>query len=507
MVTRRFFTLIAACAALSAPCTLSAADDIPAALDDSTEVTVDIPPSVPAAETNGPLAVPPAVLLGGVNASDEKPLPARNDIPAAATDELLMQALAYVYEHHPQLLAEREKLKALDESVALAISDFRPTAVAEYDKGRERKSTAGTTWAYGDTESRGLVVTQPIFSGLDSVAALKSANQRVKAGRADLIALEQQVFYNVVVAYTGLVEARSVLQLNQNNVDVLTQQRDATQVRFDVGELTRTDVSQAEARLANAKASEQQALGDVSIANANFMRAVGYSAPENAAMPTVPHDLPQTLDEALKEARDASPVIAAAKHREKAFASDVNIRVGGILPDVNLQGVMSRNEGGFSNKYNSDTLTLNVTVPLYQGGAEWARLREARNLEAQAKYASLDTLLAVEQDTNSAWQNYVTAESVIVSTEAAAKASELALEGVRNEQEFGVRTVLDVLDAEQEYMNTKVNLVRATRTHKIQAYRLLASVGKLTARELALPIQHYDPTQNYDTVKYQLLGW
>lgn len=463
--------------------------------------------------------VPPkAELLG--QKKDEAPSPVvlstdekQKDEPKTDTaigfDNTLRDALAYVYEHHPQLLAEREKVKAVDESVALAVSDFRPQAGLNYNKGRDRQDSNNTGWSYRDTSNKGLTVTQPIFSGGDGVAGLKSAKQRVKAARADLTALEQQVLFNAVVAYADVALAQSVLELNQNNVDVLTKQRDAAKIRFEVGELTKTDVSQSEARLANAKAAEQQAVGDLAIARATYLRSVGIPSPETPAMPEVPTILPKSIEEASVEARNASPILDAARHREKAFESDVNIRVGSILPDVSVQGSMNRSKGSslFVNQLDNDALTLNVSIPLYQGGAEWARLREARNIASQARFTTLDTTLAVEQDVTSAWQNYVTAESVITSNKAAVDASALALEGVRQENEFGVRTILDVLDAEQEAMNAKVNLVRATRNHKIQAYRLLASVGKLTAKELTLPVKIYDPLEHYDSVKYQLLGW
>ncbi|MDX2073633.1 MAG: TolC family outer membrane protein [Alphaproteobacteria bacterium] len=482
------------------------------------EVTVDIPDEVPVVELKPVETTQPAEELLG-SKSDEAPAPVELstdkkytlDAPAAAPTEeenALQQVLSYVYEHHPQLLAEREKVKAVDESVALAVSEFRPNIGADYSKGRERQKSSASNRFYGDTQSQGITVTQPIFSGLDSVAGFKAAKERVKAARADLTALEQQILYNAIVAYTGVVEADAVLKLNQNNVDVLTKQREATQVRFDVGELTRTDVSQSEARLANAKAAEQQSIGDLAIARANFLRAVGMPAPEHPVMPAVPGSLPKTLKEASALARNASPVLEAAKHREQAFENDIDVRIGSILPDISLQGTVRRNEGGnaFVNKYSNDALTLNVSIPLYQSGSEWAQLRAAHNMANQARFNTLDTTLAVEQDVTSAWQNYVTAESVITSTEAAEKAAGLALEGVRQESDFGVRTVLDVLDAEQEFMNTKVNLVRATRNHKIQAYRLLASVGKLTAEALTLPVKVYNPAEHYDDVKYQLLG-
>lgn len=503
---------------------LYAATEIPTnkySPDNETMVTVpDIPPTVPVVDLTLPKTS--TTLLGRTGEDD----PALKDAPAApvtlspdaktsvapvaGSSKALKDALAYVYEHHPQLLAERERVKAIDESVAQAVSEFRPNAFAEYDRGRERRSNNGSApRSYGDTEAKGLVVTQPLFNGFGSVAALKSAKQRVKAARAELTALEQQLLFNAIVAYTGVVETQSVLLLNQNNVDVLSKQRDAAKIRFDVGELTKTDVSQADARLAGAKASEQQALGDVSIARADFLRAVGYPAPEILSMPEVPAGIPEKLSEATEMARVASPIIEAAKHREKAFESDIDVQRSSLFPEVSLQGIMGRNEGGsgFINKNYSDALTVNVSIPLYQGGGEWSRIRSARNTAAQARFSTLDTTLAVEQDVTNAWQNFVTAGSVITSTQAAVEASGLALEGVRQENEFGVRTVLDVLDAEQELMNTKVNFVRATRNHKIQAYRLLASVGKLTANELMLPVKIYDPKDNYNDVKYQLLGW
>ena len=428
---------------------------------------------------------------------------------AAPTDGGLKAALVNVYNNHPQLLAEREKLKVIDESVALAVSDFRPNATADYSKGRERQNGSDGVWNYGDTTSKGLTVTQPIFSGFSGVEGFKAAKQRVKAARADLVALEQQLLFNAIVAYTGVVEKQSVLKLSQNNVDVLTKQRDAAQVRFDVGELTKTDVAQAESRLATAIAAEQQALGDVSIARASYVRAVGVEPGDNVTMPVIPTGLPKDIAEANQLAQLANPIILAAKQREKAFASDVGVQAGGILPSVSVQGTARRSEGGnaFINRYENDAIKLNVTIPLYQSGAEWSRLRAARNSAQQAKYNTLDSALAVQQDVTSAWQNYVTAESIIISTEKAEKASALALEGVRQENEFGVRTMLDVLNAEQEYLDTKVNLVRATRVHKIEAYRLLASVGKLTAVDLGLDVKAYDTKENYNNAKYQLLGW
>ena len=458
-----------------------------------------------------PTLVPskPVELLGSVNA-DAAPITAPAPAQNTAMQQALKDALVYVYQNHPQLQAAREQLKATDESVALAVSDFRPSAIADYQKGRQRINNAGTSnWQYDDAQSRALTVTQPLFSGGEGIAGFKSAKQRVKAERANLIAVEQQVLFNVVNAFTDMVEKQSVLKLNQNNVDVLTQQRDATQTQFDVGELTRTDVAQAESRLATAVSNERTALGDVQIARAGFVRAVGYEPPKDIFMPDLPPGLPDSAQQAIEYARAANPVLEAAKHNEKAFASDVWGRAGAILPDVNLQGTMLRSSGQslVPGDYDNDALTLNVTIPLYQSGAEWARLREARNLAQQAKFNTMDTSLAVSQDTMSAWENYKTAQAVITSSQSAVNANKIALDGVRQENEFGERSVLDVLNAEQEYLDAQVNLVRAVQNEKVQAYRLLASTGRLTAGQLGLDVKPYDPKEYYNSKKYQLLGW
>lgn len=455
-------------------------------------------PDVAPVVTPVPLVQPQTQLLGTAN---EATPPSLNLAATAVLhgDAALREVLASVYQNHPQLAAEREKLKATEENVSIAFSDFRPEAYADYGKGRERQGVNSTgRWGYNDTDTKGLTVTQPVFSGLSGVAGFKAAKQRLKAARADLSALEQQVLYNAVVAYTDIVEKQSVLLLAQNNVDVLTKQRDAVKVRFDVGDVTRTDIAQAESRLASANATEQQAVGDLAIARANYLRSVGSEPPQSVEMPGVPAGLPNNVNEAITFAQEANPILLAAKQREKAFASDVRVRAGAILPSVDVEGTMRRSDGGniLGSKYENDAIMLNVTVPLYQSGAEWARVRQARNNAQQAKFDTMDTGLAVSQDVTSAWENFTTAASVIISTEKAAKASEIALEGVRQENEFGSRSVLDVLDAEQEYMNNKVNLVRAIRNHKIQAYRLLASVGKLTAEQLGLGIKAYDAKEN-----------
>jgi|GEM_PF-57329 len=432
--------------------------------------------------------------------------------PEAPTDEAFRDALAQVYSNNPQIKAQREALNATDESVSQAVSGFMPTITAGAAKGRERASVNHQPDQYGDTTSKALDVVQPVFNGGESYASYQNAKERVKAGRAALTAVEQQVLYNAIVAYTDVVEKQSVLEVNQNNVDVLTKQLEATRARFEVGELTRTDSAQAEARLAAARSAERQALGDLESARATYKRVIGSYPAEKVTLPPLPTKLPVSLDEANELALAAHPSLLASKYLEQAADKTVDVRTAALLPDVTINGSMSSNEGvsattGGNSRVDNDAITLNLSVPLYQSGAEWSRIREAKNLAQQAKFTTIDTQDAVAENVYRAWQDYTTAQAIIASSEEALNAAEVALDGINQENQSGLRTILDVLDTEQEAFNARLNLVKARRQEKTQAYRLLAAVGRLTAKDLGLPVALHDPHEHYDGVKYKLIGW
>lgn len=470
-----------------------------------------VPGGAPPTETGLP---DPSVLIT-IPALPQEPVPvdavpSSEIVPVAALEkDVFKEALAHAYDTNPTLMAQREALKAVDENMAQAVSGFRPDLSVGYSRGRARNRTAGD-WNMRNPDGKELVAVQPVFNGGESWASYKSAKERVKAGRAQLLDVEQQVLFSAVDAYSNVVEKQSVLKLSQNNVDVLARQRDAVQARFDAGTLTRTDVAQAEARLSQAQADERQALGDMAAAQAGFKRMIGFESPsDELLMPPVPPGLPQSLQETVELAKTANPSLEAARFLEKAAASDVNVRASALLPDVDITGAMSRSNetSTLGSRFDQDSLTLNVNIPLYQSGAEWSRIRQAKNIAKQAEYTTMDTHNSVVEMATRAWEDYNTAKAVIISTEEAIKAAEIALEGVKQENEFGVRTVLDVLDAEQELFSIRVNYVRAQRHEKLQAYRLLAAAGKLTPEILALHVNAYDSKEHYDTVKYQLLGF
>ena len=431
--------------------------------------------------------------------------------PLEATPQIeapkpFLQALISAYNTNPRLKAAREELKAVDEGVATALSGFRPSASAEYSKGRQRsRSTAD--WGYNDSRSRGATISQPLFRGGRTIYGYQGAKQAVKSARAALQLTEQDIILAAVDTYSEVFEKQSVLELSQNNANVLNEQLEATRARFDVGELTRTDVAQAEARYAQSIAELQQAEGNLKTAKATFQKIVGY-APENLLPDSVIPELPVTLSNAIAIADAHNPALLAAKHNKKAAGYGVDQAVGSILPEVSLNGSLNRSSGsGFFGKFDNDALTLNLSVPLYQSGAEYSRVREAKNRHQQSKYMEVDMKNEVTESVTRAFEDYRTSLSVIQSTAAAVEAADIARAGVHEENQFGVRTILDVLDAEQEVFRNRVNLVRAERTKTTQAYRLLASIGKLTAENLGLPVDIYDPKAHYNDVKWLPIGF
>lgn len=428
----------------------------------------------------------------------------------AAPESYFNDALVAAYTANPRILAERERQKATDEDISQALSGFRPTANGTFEKGRQRTAFGGAPRSYGDAESKSLTVDQPLFRGGATIAGYQAAKQRVKAGQARLSAVEQEVLFQAAQAYMNVVQAQSILALSRNNEEVLKKQLKAAQERFDVGEVTRTDVAQSEARLSNATAQVIQSEGELISATAAYERVVGskpealLSSPEN--MP----ELPGSLTEALTIAREENPGWLEAFHAEKSAKYDVRGNMARLLPQVSLRGQMSRDEGAGVNgnsDFDQDSLKINVSIPLYQGGAEYSRIRESKAVERQRGQQRADARQLVDEQVTQAWERLETALATIRAREDQIKAAEVALDGVRMEQEYGARTVLDVLDAEQELFLARSNLVRAESTRTVAVYNLLLSLGKLTPENLKLETAQYEPQENYEDIKWLPAGF
>jgi outer membrane protein len=420
----------------------------------------------------------------------------------------LKEALAQAYTGNPTLDAARASLRATDEGVPEALSGWRPSIVGQAEGGKTWVDQNTPTLLDDDFEPRsfGVTVTQPIFNGFETVYSTSAAEKRVLSGRADLKQSEQQVLFQAVQAYMQVVRDKSVLELNRNNEDVIATQLQATRDRFEAGEVTRTDVAQAESRLQGAVASRIEAEGNLTASIGIYRQVIG-DEPVDLTMPTHQLSLPSSREEAIAESANA-PEVVSAKYLSDAVKDDIEVAFSEMLPTISLEGSWFRNEEQSSNTQEADTAQILgvLRVPLYQAGAPDARVRRAKQVYQQSRRLIEEASRSSEQTAVDSWQALETAEAQIVSFEEQVRATEVALDGVKQEQLVGARTVLDVLDAELEALNAKVSLVQAQTTAVAARYAVLASVGRLTATELALDVGVYDPTQYYDSVRNKFIG-
>jgi outer membrane protein len=434
-----------------------------------------------------------------------------------ASADTLREALVSTYNSNATLTGQREALKATDATVAIARAAGRPqiNAVAGLNRNLSRRGIPDTG---GDaTLSVGADLSLPLFQGGRVRNSVRGAQTRVEAGRATLRAVEGDVFTEAVAAYMDVIRDRAVVELNANNVRVLTTNLEATSDRFEIGDLTRTDVAQSEARLQEGRARLATAQGNLIASEAVYRRVIGHPPGDLAPPPPLP-PLPRTADEAVRIALSDNPDLAAAHRTAVATGYDVRVAQAGRLPT--LSGVLSGdylNELGAAddgiggvdtNPQTQTSVGLNATVPLFQGGLIGGRVRQAQALQGQAFEQMVGTERAVVAATRAAYANYEAAGQAIQAQTVAVQANELALEGVRAEQSVGTRTILDVLNAEQELLNSQVLLVTARRDHYVTGFQLLNAMGQAEANDLGLdggPL--YDMTANYRRVAGSWNDW
>jgi len=432
--------------------------------------------------------------------------------------QTLQEALALAYQKNPTLLAARAQLRATDESVPIALSGWRPSVSVSGNLTRSRNETritgdqgSGASFTGGTTlrtsQSTTLQAQQPLFRGFRTLANTEQAKASVAAQRARLTSTEQQIMLAAASAYFDVLRDQAVVDLNEKNIRVLKRQLEATQDRFRVGEITRTDVAQAEARLSGAIAARIRAEGNLQRSVAAYVSTIGQM-PQSLTQPKPPEMLPGSLENAISLAITDNPNFIAANFTADAAQQTVRAVRGELLPTVDLQGSYSRAWDTVANQSNVEGASARavVTVPLYQKGAVYARLRQAKHTAGQRQLEAEQARLDARESVTSAWENYQAATASIDSIAAQINASEIALEGVQREAEVGSRTVLDVLDAEQELLDARVNLVTSQREQLVAAYQLLSAMGKLTAVELGLNVNTYDPTAHYKNVEGQFFG-
>ena len=424
--------------------------------------------------------------------------------PVTASAQSLVEALSSAYNTNPTLRAALSELRSVNEQVPQARSGWRPTVSVTGSAGveeRQQKTSLGTSEDTLNPAQARLEVRQNIWRGGRTVADTDRAKATVQAQRGLLYNTEQDVLLRAATAYMNVWRDEAILQLAINNEQVLEQQLEATNARFEVGEITRTDVSQSESRVALARANRVQAEGNLRTSRAIFEELIGQP-PVNVQAPPSLRGLPQSEQAASEQARTENPAVVAAAYLYRAAGYQVRNVTGELLPQVSVAGRLTASDeiASANTSEQSAAVLAEVSVPLYQAGAVSSRVRQAKQVEGQRRQELDETRRNAEQRAVSAWEALQSAEAQIDSFESQVRANQIALEGVRQEYSVGVRTTLDVLDAEQELFDSQVNLVGAQRDEIVAGFQLLSAVGRMTAYELGLPVELYDIQADYEAV-------
>ncbi len=422
----------------------------------------------------------------------------------------MQDALVKVYDTNPALAAARFQVRAAYEGVDLAASATRPrvTTSASYSISDTRTSTANGSSSSTLSPARiALSVRQSLYRGGRSQAEVKRAEIGVQTARASLAASEQGVLLRAATAYVDVVRDEAVLDLNVNNERVLERQLEATQDRFRVGEVTRTYVSQAESRLARARANRIAAEGRLSNSRADFRNVVGEPIGEvQEASPLA--DLPASLDESIKLARQNNFNVVRARLAEESARLAVRIIRGELLPEFSVAGELSAGNEirGADTDSTEASISASISVPLYSSGSVRARLRQAEEVASQRQVEHTQAVRNAVESATASWHQLKTARAQMSAYTAAIEAADIALRGVREEEGVGSRTVLDVLDAEQEYLDARVNLVMAQRDELVGTLLLRQAIGTLTATALALPVKPFEVESHSTRVRRTIWG-
>ena len=433
---------------------------------------------------------------------------------SAQADEL-QDALISVYQSNPRLLAERARLREVDESYVQARAQGRPTIA-----GTGNISQSFVTFPDGaDVFSNGLVqgdinisgrpndvgiqVVQPLYQG-GRVKALKTqAKLGILAARENLRAQENSLFLDAATAYVDVRRDTEAIQFRRNNVRVLMRQLEAATARFEVGSGTRTDIAQSEARLAVAEAGLAQAEAQLAVSEASYVRNVGQKPIQLSAPPI--YTLPPSLPEAIAAARENNPQLIGAYFNEAAGRAAIDVEKAAGRPTVSITGGIMRQRDQLSQLQSIDAaaITAQVTIPIYSGGINTSRRRQAEHAKTRLAFETRDAELLIDQAVSQNWAQLIAARASLTSAKRQVEAADLAFEGVSLEQTVGTRDQLDVLNAEQETLNAQLSVIDAERSVHVATFQLLTTIGVFDAQGIRLSVEGYDPNENLDIIRYQ----
>ena len=408
----------------------------------------------------------------------------------------IFDAMADAYQHNPTLQGQRAYLRSVDENVAIAKSGYRPSIYlnGNYTDTHAHNDVVPVNDGY--RKSVAAVLSQPIFNGFSTFNSVRAADKSVEAEQSNLANVEQEILLAASTAYLDVLRDESIVNLQKNNEKLLKKRLDETRERFNVGEVTRTDVSQAEARHSAAISDRIAAEGNLAASKAVYVQIVGTS-PDGLQEPTNLSDyFPKNQDEALKYAYDNNYNLKAAKSNLDAQTYTVAANNGALLPQVSFDATAARSKAESKQTKDPETNSfewgVNMNIPLYNSGETRARIRQSK----YRKWQAAENVMAAERDmistVTSSYEYMIANESRLKSVKDQIRAYAIALDGVQQEEALGNRTVLDVLDAYQSLLNSNVEEVRARRDYYVSGMALLLSMGKLTAKDLGLNVEFYD---------------
>jgi TolC family type I secretion outer membrane protein len=430
--------------------------------------------------------------------------------PVAAHAETIAGALAKAYSTNPQLKADQARQRATDERVPLAKSGWRPRVDAQAGVTRNwQGSTAGGVTNNSDFTNRNFTITlnQPVFDGFRTENAVREAEASVAAGNQNLLAVEQEVLLNAATAYMNVLRDREIVNYRRRSLDFFNEEVRASQARFNVGEITKTDVAQARARASEAQGNLAVAIGNLESSVANYVRVIG-DAPGKLKYPGLSPRVPKTLREAIDISSETNPQILAAAYNEEAAIANIGVRKADLLPQLGFQAQYSVAAEPTSQLTDSESGSVGgvLSIPIYDGGGTYSRIREAKQTASQRRLQVLDARRQVREAVVRAWHQLKAATATIKAAEDAVSAQRIALEGVREEARVGTRTTLDVLNAANELVFASIALANARRDRIVAGYQLVAATGRMTAEDLRLSVAVYDPSVNYDEVEDKAFG-
>jgi outer membrane protein len=445
--------------------------------------------------------------------------------PVPVLADTIEAALVRSYQGNPQLNSQRAQVRATDENVPQALSGYRPKVALTGNVGVQYSDTTqvlggglnllgaptinrNITRGTNPPRSVGLTVNQTVYDGQITANKVRAAEGQVSGSREALRVLEETVLLNAATIYMDYLRDSATVEVQRSNVHVLEETLKQTRDRFNVGEVTRTDVAQAEAQLAAGKTQELTAESQLVTTKANFRRIIG-NEPSNLA-PGSPVDrfLPKSMAAAVDVSLIENPNVTAAMYGVDVAFLNVKINEGALLPTVNLQAAVNQayeSSPTVQKSFNA-SLTAQLTVPIYQGGTEYSLIRQSKETVTQQRLALDQTRDQARANTVQAWGQLDANKAQVVSAQAQVTAAEVALNGVREEAKAGQRTTLDVLNAQQALVNARIALVTAQHDRVVSSYSVLSAVGRLSPQVLGLATQVYDPSVHYQQVRDSWVG-